>query len=176
MEEKNLMPMTIEEFNDLSQDNTRTYELIDGELVMQSRPNWTHQYTMTNTAGEIRNYLKGKNCKVFTEVELEINKNVIVPDISVVCNLNNTNFQRTQQPPVLVIEILNPSNSMNEINNKIIKYKNHGIKECWIIDSDIKSVEVKNLIDNTGITYILSGSVKSNVFPDMKIETSDIFD
>ena len=176
MEQSNLRLMTIEEFDRLPEDNTKTYELIDGKLVMQARPNVRHQAIMSNLTQKIANYLDKKPCRVFTEVELEISKNVIVPDVSVLCSIENLNIQRFTQPPVLVIEILSPSNTANEINNKINKYKNHGIKECWVIDPDLKSVEVKDLETNISINYIQSGLVKSDIFDDLHIELSKIFE
>lgn len=176
MENNSLKSMTIEEFNKLPEDNSKKIELIDGELLMQARPSIRHQNIMSNLHYAIKHYLKDKPCKVLTEVELEINNNVIVPDISVLCNIDNLDGQRFKQPPIIVIEILSPSNTTKEINNKVYKYKIHGIQECWLIDPEIRTIEVKNLIDNTGITFIQSGLIKSDVLSDINLEVADIFD
>ena len=176
MERLKQQKMTLEEFDKLPEDNTYTYELIDGELLMQSRPNVRHQAIMFNLSIIIGNYLKNKPCRAFTEVELEINSNVIVPDISVLCSVDDLDIQRFKQPPALIIEILIPSNTVKELKNKILKYKNHKIKELWIVDPYTMSIEINNLETSTAITQIQSGTVKSNVFPDLEIDLSAVFE
>jgi len=57
------------------------YELIDGIVLMSPRPNIKHQEVMGNLYLEIGNILKGKHCKVFAEIELEYEDNVISEEI-----------------------------------------------------------------------------------------------
>lgn len=164
-----------EEFDKMTEDNTAIYEFIDGAICMSPRPNFRHQKIMLALGSKLYNYFKGKPFMPFTEVELEICEDVIIPDISVFCDLENTDIQRSKEPPVMVIEILSPSNTSYEIEGKKLRYKAHGIKEMWIVNPKYKTVVQCNLESNTDITYAGSSTFASIAFDDLKIELDDVF-
>ena len=115
MENYSLKKFSLPEFDKIETKDENNYELIDGTVLMSPRPNVKHQEVMSNLHYELRNLLKSKPCKVFTEIELEYNNNVLIPDISVICGLENTDFQRYKKAPEIVIEILSPSSRYMDI-------------------------------------------------------------
>lgn len=176
LQEKTSNRMNIDEFNELPEDNSCTYEFIDGELVMQSRPSFKHQKILGKLYLKIYNYLNSGSCEIFIEVELDIDGNVIVPDLSIFCNLKLDDIQRTVEPPTLVVEIVSPSNSAMEMNIKMNKYRSHGINEYWLVDPKSCCITIYNLKNDTAMTYIKSGLITSTAFPDLEIKLSDIFE
>lgn len=121
MESYSLNKISLTDFNKMKTNDEKKYELIDGNVLMSPRPNIKHQHVMGNLYLEIGNFLKGKLCKVFTEIELEYESNVLIPDISVICGLKNTNIQRYTEAPEIVIEILSPSSRYIDTFTKLYK-------------------------------------------------------
>lgn len=163
------------EFNNLEAKNENKYELIDGIVLMSPRPNYKHQEIMGNLYLEIGNYLKDNPCKVFTEAEIELNEDVIIPDISIICGLENTNFQRYKQAPELVIEILSKSSRYTDGFIKLNKYQMIGVNEYWIVNPKTETITIYNFQDKTNYEYTKTEQLKSSIFNDLKIELIDIF-
>lgn len=175
MESYSLRKITLSEFNNMKTNNDNKYELIDGIVLMSPRPNIKHQEIMSNLHYELRNLLKEKNCKVFTEVELEYKDNVIIPDISVVCGLENTNIQRYKKSPEIVIEILSPSSRYTDTFTKLYKYEMLGVKEYWIVSPDTEMITIYDFEDKANIEYSKSTKLISSVFKELEINLQDIF-
>lgn len=67
------------------------------------------------------------------------------PDLSI-CNFRHPDWLhdevRTLDPPITVVEILSPSQSVNEIIPKIETYFRFGIKSVWLVQPPLKQVAV----------------------------------
>jgi len=163
------------EFNNLETRDEKKYELIDGIVLMSPRPNYRHQEIMSRLNIEIGTYLKGKNCKVFTEAEIEFNDNVLIPDISVICGLDNSNFQRYKKAPEIVIEIISPSSQYTDAFTKLIKYELFGVKEYWIANPKTETITVYDIENKTNKDYYKNENLVSSIFDDLVIGISDIF-
>jgi Uma2 family endonuclease len=163
------------EFNNLETRDEKKYELIDGIVLMSPRPNYRHQEIMSRLNIEIGTYLKGKNCKVFTEAEIEFNDNVLIPDISVICGLDNSNFQRYKKAPEIVIEIISPSSQYTDAFTKLIKYELFGVKEYWIANPKTETITVYDFENKTNKDYCKNENLVSSIFDDLVIGISDIF-
>lgn len=175
MESHSLKRYSLNEFNRLNVKDDNKYELIDGIVLMSPRPSIKHQEVMSNLHFELRNILKEKPCKAFTEIELEFDKNVLIPDISVICGLENTNIQRYKKAPEIVIEILSPSSRYVDTFTKLYKYELFGVKEYWIADPESKKITVFNFENETNNEYSNSDTIKSEVFIELIINITDIF-
>lgn len=175
MEQYSRKIFSLIEFNNLKTNNENKYELIDGIVLMSPRPNYRHQEIMSRLNIEIGTYLRGKQCMVFTEAELEINNDVLIPDLSIICGLENSNFQRYKKAPEIVIEITSPSSQYTDTFTKLYKYELFGVKEYWIANSKTETITIYNFINKTNIDYCKSESLTSSVFNDLVINLSDIF-
>ena len=47
--------------------------------------------------------------------------------------------------PDLVIEVLSPSDTKKVLTGKLTDYQRIGVKECWLVSREIRSVEVLRL-------------------------------
>ena len=67
------------------------------------------------------------------------------PDLSI-CNFRDPDWLhddlRASEPPITVVEILSPSQSVNEIVPKIETYFRFGIRSVWLVQPPLKQVAV----------------------------------
>lgn len=175
MENYSLKNFSLSEFNNLETKDENKYELIDGIVLMSPRPNIKHQEVMSNLHYELRNFFNNKQCKVFTEIELEFTNNVLIPDLTVICNLEKTNIQRYKKAPEIVIEILSPSSRYTDTFTKLYKYEMFGVKEYWISNPDTEIITIYNFENETNNEYTKSDKLISSVFNELKINLTDIF-
>ena len=140
----------------LEWDESFRAELLDGEIVMMAPPASKHQRVSGELFFQIRGYLEGKPCKVFAApfaVRLFPQKDnsddtVFEPDIVVVCDPDKLDERGCNGAPDLVIEIISPSTAKYDRVVKFRKYQSAGVKEYWIVDPEIKSVE-SCVLENT---------------------------
>ena len=175
MESYSLRKFSLDEFNLLNFKDENTYELIDGIVLMSPRPNIKHQEIMSNLHFELRAILKGKPCKVFTEIELELENNVLIPDISVIFGIVNTDIQRYKNAPDIVIEILNPGSRYTDTFTKLYKYELFGVKEYWIVNPETECITIYNFENKSNIEYPKSNKLIPVIFNDLKINLANIF-
>ena len=175
MEQYSNKKFSLLEFNALKTKDENKYELIDGIVLMSPRPNYKHQEIMSRLNLEIGTYLKGKKCIVFSEVELEYNNNVLILDLSIICGLDNSNFQRYKKAPEIIIEIISPSSQYTDTFTKLYKYELLGVKEYWIANPKTETITIYNFENKTNQDYCKDENLFSSVFSDLIIKMSDIF-
>jgi Uma2 family endonuclease len=94
----------------------RSWQLIDGEPVAMAPGNRTHGAIQAELCALLRNHLleRGSPCQVATEPgivpRLRANRNYRIPDIGVTCAPPSADLMLPE--PVLLIEILSPSNEV----------------------------------------------------------------
>jgi Uma2 family endonuclease len=117
--------MTVAEFLDWPGDGTfAKYELVDGEPRAMAPASITHGIIQANLARLLGNHLLGTACQVVTAPgvipRVRSATNVRVPDLAVNC-VADEQGQRALPDPVLIIEILSPSNE-NETRANVWAY------------------------------------------------------
>ena len=136
-------------------------ELIDGEIIMMAPPVRRHQEILTQLLYQIESFLKGKKCKVYPApfaVRLfpqadNSDNTVVLPDIVVVCEESKLDDRGCNGAPDLVIEIISPSTARYDRIVKFRKYQIAGVKEYWIVDPDLQTVQAC-ILENS--RYIMS--------------------
>jgi Uma2 family endonuclease len=111
--------MTLTEFLewDPEDPSVRTWQLIDGEAVAMTPGTETHGAIQSEISGLLGNHLieRRSPCRVLTEPgivpRIRANRNFRVPDLGVTCAPPSHSLMVTE--PVLLIEILSPSNEGN---------------------------------------------------------------
>ena len=136
-------------------------ELIDGQIYYMSAPSRIHQEILSFLHLEIGNYLRSQNgsCKVYTApfaVKLfsEDDRNVVEPDVSVICDPNKLTDRGCTGAPDWIVEIVSPSNSSHDYVRKLNLYMDAGVREYWIVNPMKKAIQ----------TYIFEGEEDSNLF------------
>lgn len=138
--------ITYEDFLKLTEASENRYEYIDGEVYLLASPSYDHQSIIMEIANTMYNYFKNNKCRPLTspfDVTLTIddNKNVVQPDIIVICDTENINEKRKYTGiPTLVLEVLSETTQKKDMLKKLNLYLHAGIKEYWIVNPWRKEV------------------------------------
>ncbi len=131
------------------------------------------------------NSLDGKKCTPFIaplDVRLDAkgkkSKNVVQPDLLVVCDPNKIQ-DKIEGAPDLVIEILSKSNKQHDKFDKYHLYQKYGVREYWIIDIEEGLVWVCILNNDNVYTlpkvYKIKDKIKSSIFKGLEICLEETF-
>lgn len=121
------------------------WELIDGvAYAMSPAPGAAHQKVVLEIALLLREFLRGKRCRVFiapfdvilpegdeTDDEAET---VVQPDALVYCDPAKFDERRGRGAPDLAVEVLSPSTSKKDQHEKFERYRRAGVREYWVVD------------------------------------------
>jgi Uma2 family endonuclease len=160
------------------------YQLIEGELIMTPAPNTSHQIISGNLNEKIRAFVKEKNAGLLLYAPIDIYldaKNVFQPDIVFISQQRRDIIKDDgiHGAPDMVIEILSPSTAYYDLKKKYKIYEKFGVKEYWIVDPEIKSVELFSLTEQG--KFVLSaglyeqGIVKSGILSGIEITLEEVF-
>ncbi len=82
---------------------------------------------------------------VVSELSLELETGKATPDICLYPKMT-PDWQRDQirvtTPPHLVIEILSPTQGMQELTNRMEIYFGSGVNSCWIVNPTLETIAV----------------------------------
>lgn len=115
-------------------------ELIDGRLFYMQSPTSAHQNIIGELYFATRLFIKEKNgtCQPFMaplDVQLDCDdKTMIQPDFMIICDREKIWEDRIYGAPDFVVEVLSPSTRKRDTDLKLLKYKDAGVKEYWIVD------------------------------------------
>ena len=161
------------------------YELINGiPCMMAPAPSESHQDISGNLYFQLKNFLTGKSCKVFyapfdvcLNADGDDEKDVVQPDLLVVCDHNKLDGKRCNGTPDMIVEILSPSTLKHDTLVKFQKYQNAGVREYWIVDPVHETVQVC-ILDNNKYYVTMYGEkdkIPVKVLPGCKINMSKVF-
>lgn len=121
-------------------------ELIDGVFYDMSAPSSPHQLVGGEVHRQISNFLREKKgtCVPFVapvDVQLDRDeKTMLQPDVLVVCDRSKITPRCVVGAPDFVMEVLSPSTMKKDILIKMMKYRNAGVKEYWMVDMEDETV------------------------------------
>lgn len=170
----------------LTYNENEPIEIIEGKIYnMSPAPSRIHQKLIMEIAFEIRSYIKSNKgeCEVYpapfdvilkedNEDVLET-KNIVQPDISVICDRNKLTDKGCTGAPDLIVEIVSPVNPSNDYVRKTYLYEKYGVREYWIVNPMKESILVYTL-QNGGYdmpaTYFFKDKIKVNIYEDLSID------
>lgn len=160
------------------------YEIVDGEMIMAPAPTLEHQNILRQLFRLLDRFV----------IEHQLGEVWFAPlDILV-----QRQPLRTCQPdllfgshgragilgpvieggPDLVVEVLSPGNARAAMEDKLADYSRLGVRECWLVSPEARSVEVLELSEENWqplAMYGLGGQVQSNVLPGLALPVTEIF-
>ena len=107
-------------------------------------------------------------------------RNVFQPDL-VFLSDNNKKFlteRGIEGPPDLVVEIISPSNSYTDRNQKKNSYLQFGIREYWIVDPGNETIEIytpEGGLDVPVFFASIEGEVSSAILKGRTFNLKEIF-
>lgn len=189
----------IDNFSDLDLTKTYSYsdyllfrfqervEIIKGYILkMSPAPSRNHQTVSQNINKHFLNLFNNQFCSVYVapfDVRLPVksaNKltTVVQPDLCIICDESKLDDKGCDGAPDLIVEILSPKNSKHDVETKFNLYQESGVKEYWIVQTEPRIVLVYSLKNEeyTGSKPFGEGeTIKSILFPEMKIMVDDVF-
>ncbi|HCD87697.1 MAG TPA: hypothetical protein DEQ87_08685, partial [Algoriphagus sp.] len=103
----------------------------------------------------------------------------IQPDISVICDHSKLDDKGCFGAPDLIVEILSPSNSKVELQNKYELYEEFGVREYWIIHPSENTLQINVLVNGSyqpSRLYTSGQKVTSTVLPGFELELEEVFE
>ncbi len=171
---------TVEDFLLLGEIKTPC-QLINGELIMSPAPAPLHQRVSRKLFKLIDKATQGTGELFYAPIDLYIdNKNVFQPDLVYLSDKNKTYLTNRgiEGPADLIVEIISPSNSYTDRNQKKNSYLKFGIKEYWIIDPANETLEVytpDSGVDVPVIYLVKKGKVESLTIKNLQFDLQEIF-
>lgn len=129
-------------------DQESQYELVDGELVDMGNSGMEHGNIGTFLGGALEFYARPRNlgvtCDSSTAFAMQ-SGNKRSPDISFVTRERLQGITRLpkgffQGAPDLAVEVISPSNTFEQIHNKLVEYFDNGCRLAWVINPDERSI------------------------------------
>ena len=106
-------------------------------------PSYYQSYICTNVASALK---QEGTYSVFTELTLAIDGKDYVPDVSVypkrAVQWRTRDILRMTEMPLTAIEIVSPSQTMDDALNKFETYFRAGIKSCWLISPIMTAINI----------------------------------
>jgi Uma2 family endonuclease len=158
-------------------------QLIAGEIVMSPAPDLLHQDVLGHIFYELRTFvLQRKLGKVFvapTDVYFS-EHNTFQPDILFVSTDRKhiLKEERIEGAPDLVVEVLSPGTGYYDLAKKKDVYEQYGVKEYWLVDPKLHSIEVLVNQDRSFVTLAKAkqtGLVASQVLSGFQIDLASVF-
>ncbi len=137
------------------------YEILDGELIMSPSPLPIHQWIAANLFRLLDTYVRDRQLGVvlFAPLDVVIRQTPLQarqPDLLFLSAERSgilgaeqlRDLQLLTHAPDLAIEILSPTNTRRELDEKLRDYQSVGVRECWIVSPEAHTVEVVRLSAN----------------------------
>lgn len=142
-------PFTYEDLDEMPDDGYRR-EIIGGSLVVTPSPTGGHQYVLGNLNSVLRASAPPDLLVIFAPFDWKTpDGGTVVPDIVVIRreDLDRNGPLPPAAIPLLVVEVLSPSNQAYDRAYKRQLYESLGVPAYWIVDPDAPSVLALRLVD-----------------------------
>ncbi|SHH33346.1 Uma2 family endonuclease [Desulfosporosinus lacus] len=166
------------------------WEIMNGAPYMQAAPAPIHQAILMELAKQIAVYLTGKPCRIYPapfcvrlpqgyeKNDIEV-KNVVEPDISIICDKSKIDDKGCNGAPDMVIEIISPASIKTDRVIKFNLYEKAGVQEYWIVEPEQRMVSVFQLQKNGRFSrpemYTDEDSIRVSLFADLEIDMGAVF-
>jgi Uma2 family endonuclease len=174
----------------MSYSENERVEIIDGHIyAMSPAPSRIHQEIISTLVIEIGNYIKSNKgpCKIypapfdvflFDEETLDSCKNIVQPDISVICDKNKLTDKGCAGAPDFIVEVVSPYNPSSDYVRKLSLYEHFKVREYWIVNPMNENILVYRLDENMQYsapeTYTFKDTLKVGIYENLEINFADI--
>ncbi|HEY7066847.1 MAG TPA: Uma2 family endonuclease [Chloroflexota bacterium] len=168
-------------------DETKRYEIIDGELYVAKQPHWYHQLVCMDVAFPLERWSRDTGAGVVNAAPGVI----FAEDDNVAPDLVWVSAERLpvvlapdgklHAAPDLVVEVLSPG-AVNELRDREAKlklYSRRGVREYWLVDWQRREVAVYRRADAALqlIATLLEGdTLYSPLLPGFSLPIGEIFE
>ena len=159
------------------------HEVVEWELVMSPKNNFQHGDMCVRLLTALSHHARAKRLGVVLDSSTGFwmgNDNCRAPDISFVSKARLAGLKRPpptffQGAPDLAVEILAPSNTPQEITDRLKDYFSSGTKLAWIIHPDGQFVEVCHSPTQRRIVGRAADLDGEDLLPGFRYPIADLF-
>lgn len=128
-------------------DDDRRYEVIDGELFLTPAPTPYHQMVKLRIERILLDHVESHGLGQILDAPCDVvlsQFDVLQPDIFFISSarLATIGEKYISDAPDLVVEVLSPETRRRDRSLKSKRYARYGVREMWIADPDLKTIEV----------------------------------
>lgn len=160
----------VEEYLSTAYEHDCEYD--NGVIVERPLGEFEHAYLQALLATIFTNNMEAWGVFGLTEQRVQINPSrFLVPDICVL----RRDWQRERiltHPPLIIIEILSPEDTMRRVRTKAAQYLSFGVEHVWVIDPYEREAYRGT---EAGLVLIPSGEFTVSGTP-IQIRLADLFD
>ena len=136
----------------------KSYELLDGELIVTPAPGELHQSVSAQLGWRLVQFASENNLGRVYHAPFDVvlsDTDVAQPDLLFVSNERSHVItpENIQGAPDLVVEILSPSTATRDRTFKRTLYARHRVKEYWMVDITAKDVTIL-LLGDRGFEFV----------------------
>jgi Uma2 family endonuclease len=161
------------------------YSIIDGELIMDGAPSPAHQTVLLELSLKLAPFVRERQLgRVFlAPLDIVIRREPLrtrQPDLMFISNERRSiiGLQVIEGGPDLVVEVLSPTNTRQELQEKLQDYRTIDVREAWVISPQARTVEVLQFsaegIQRSGL-YGLGDLIVSQVLPELQLTVDELF-
>jgi Uma2 family endonuclease len=174
--------VTYEEWLRMPEVKGTTEEVVNGEIRHMPAPSWKHAEVVQNTHDQIRPQVDHREVAVvITQFDLIIRLQPLStrqPDLAMF--LRETIVEkdgRVHSAPQLIGEVLSPSNTWRERDEKLADYASLGVPEVWFFSPQARTIEVLHLESGRyrHVGTFAEGNLKPLHFPNVQIDIARIW-
>jgi Uma2 family endonuclease len=128
--------LTVDDYFALPDDGTRR-EVLAGELYMTPPPEFRHQDVAKRLFLMLERFFEGNRLAevFFAPIAVVFGQHdVAEPDLVAVADPMQFSQRGIEGPPLLIVEILSPSNARHDRVTKAARYLALGVEHYWIVD------------------------------------------
>ena len=167
------------------------YEIIDGEFMPSPAPIPAHQRMSANIFKRLDEHVEAKDLGIvlFAPVDIILQRHPLrtrQPDVLFIHRdkLSGTGFDAIEElqileiAPDLVVEVLSSSDTEKALSGKLSDYQRIGVKECWLVSREARSVEVLQLTKEQSQSlghFGLGETIRSQILADFRLNVDAIF-
>jgi Uma2 family endonuclease len=137
-------------------------------------PSRNHGYVQALITGAILRYRD--NYTPFGELTLQLGDLRVTPDLCVYPKME-VNLQedvvRMEDPPLLAVEIVTPSQSTQDVVDKINDMLDAGVQSCWLVQPAMETITI--YMEGDKPQTFSTGTV-TDPATDIQVEVSEVFD
>ena len=166
-------------------------EVVDGVLVMPPSPTDEHQWLGFALASKVSTFVAQRDLGIVLVAPRDVlismdPLRIRQPDILFLSTVRAgvsrpsdlVGRRRIESPPDLVVEVLSPSNTPRDIEERLADYRSIGVPECWLASFADRTIQVIRLTPEGAIavgTYGMGDSLRSEVLPGFELAVDDVF-
>jgi Uma2 family endonuclease len=177
--------LTLQEFLDLPEGDI-TYELRDGQAIAKMSPKRIHSCLQRALLMILSDWGNDDNSPLagdaYPEWAICLQRNETdwcpVPDVTYISDAKLADIDLGNEacpvPPELVVEILSPGQSFEEMTQKALDYLAAGVQRVWIVSDRERSLTIF-APDSAPMTYRGDQPIQDDLFPQLMFTINELF-